>query len=155
MQKFSACRNRASPIHRFSSTRMRCITAICPAGPPKLSRAIRSHTANASAKETPWTRGCGAAEPDIDTASVISPLVHQLRLWLVGRPVVGLGGGVAAPAKERIIKLQSGLELFEVVAVHARQPERCRQKARGLRRQIQPRRVGGADDGCQPLERRD
>ena len=27
----------ASPIQRFSSTRMRCITAICPAGPPKES----------------------------------------------------------------------------------------------------------------------
>jgi hypothetical protein len=38
MQKFSACRNRASPSQRFSSTRMRCITAIWPAGPPKLSR---------------------------------------------------------------------------------------------------------------------
>ena len=35
----SACRNRASPIQRFSSTRMRCITAICPAGPPKESAA--------------------------------------------------------------------------------------------------------------------
>ena len=38
----SAWRNRASPIQRFSSTRTRCISAICPAGPPKLSRAIRA-----------------------------------------------------------------------------------------------------------------
>jgi hypothetical protein len=29
------CRNRCSEIQHFSSTRMRCITAICPAGPPK------------------------------------------------------------------------------------------------------------------------
>src|SRR5688500_5809567 len=31
-----ACRNRRWPIHRLSSTRVRCITAIWPAGPPKV-----------------------------------------------------------------------------------------------------------------------
>ena len=38
-----------SPIQRFSSTRMRCITAICPAGPPKDSSAMRAQTRVASA----------------------------------------------------------------------------------------------------------
>jgi hypothetical protein len=32
---------------------IRCITAIWPAGPPKLSSATRVHTRNASPKETP------------------------------------------------------------------------------------------------------
>src|SRR5437763_7180276 len=51
MQKLSACRKRPSPIQRFSSTRMRCITAIWPAGPPKLSAATRAQVQNASRKE--------------------------------------------------------------------------------------------------------
>src|SRR5215831_11391469 len=59
MQKFSACRNRRSPIQRFSSTRMRCITAICPAGPPKLSAATRAQTRKAAAKLMPWPVGQG------------------------------------------------------------------------------------------------
>src|SRR6266498_5287271 len=33
---------------------MRCMTAIWPAGPPELSKAMRSHTRNASRSETPW-----------------------------------------------------------------------------------------------------
>ena len=40
-------------IQRFSSTRMRCMTAIWPAGPPKLSIATRSQTRNASRSEIP------------------------------------------------------------------------------------------------------
>ena len=36
----------------FSSTRMRCITAICPAGPPKLSAATRPQVGVASASVT-------------------------------------------------------------------------------------------------------
>ena len=38
-----------SPIQRLSSTRMRCITAICPAGPPKLRARRRRPDRNASA----------------------------------------------------------------------------------------------------------
>jgi len=55
--------NRFSPTHFFSSTMMRCITAICPAGPPKLSAATRSQTRNASGNETPWL-GATAGRPD-------------------------------------------------------------------------------------------
>jgi hypothetical protein len=36
----------------FSSTRMRCITAICPAGPPKESSATRAQTRHASPGDT-------------------------------------------------------------------------------------------------------
>src|SRR5450759_2177601 len=50
MEKLSACRKRASSIHFFSSTRMRCIMAICPTGPPKLMQPIFSQTLKASAK---------------------------------------------------------------------------------------------------------
>src|SRR5688572_16275757 len=39
---------------------MRCITAICPAGPPKESAAMRSQTRKASAKETPCPGLTGA-----------------------------------------------------------------------------------------------
>src|SRR6187200_22777 len=44
MQKLSACRNRGSSIHFFSSTIMRCIMAIWPAGPPKLMQPILSQS---------------------------------------------------------------------------------------------------------------
>jgi hypothetical protein len=53
MQKLRAWRKRASPIHFFSSTRIRCITAIWPAGPPKLSKAIRAQVRVASRKLMP------------------------------------------------------------------------------------------------------
>ena len=54
--------DRRSPTQRFSSTRMRCITAICPAGPPKLRAATRAHTLAASAKLTPWASLAGDLE---------------------------------------------------------------------------------------------
>src|SRR5207248_11549645 len=53
MQELSAYRNRLSEIQRFSSTRMRCITAIWAAGPPKLRSATRVHTRSASLNDTP------------------------------------------------------------------------------------------------------
>src|SRR5438128_188925 len=59
MQKFSACRNLFSPIHFFCSTRMRCMTAICPAGPPKLSAATLAHTFTASRNVMPWVGVAG------------------------------------------------------------------------------------------------
>ena len=48
MQKLSACRKRCSSTHFFSSTSMRCMSAICPAGPPKPRQPIFSQTRNAS-----------------------------------------------------------------------------------------------------------
>ena len=50
MQKFNACRKRASSTHFLSSTTTRCINAICPAGPPKLMQPIFSQTRKASPK---------------------------------------------------------------------------------------------------------
>src|SRR4051812_11439485 len=50
MQKLSACRKRGSSIHFFSSTTMRCIMAIWPAGPPKLMQPILSQTLKNSPK---------------------------------------------------------------------------------------------------------
>src|SRR6266568_3880105 len=45
---------------------MRCMAAIWPAGPPKLSKAMRSHTRNASRSETPWP----AAPPSVSIMEV-------------------------------------------------------------------------------------
>src|SRR4051794_15636872 len=42
-----AWRNRRCPIHRFSSTSVRCITAIWPAGPPKVCSEIRNQARTA------------------------------------------------------------------------------------------------------------
>src|SRR3954452_10608444 len=50
MLKMSACRNRDSSIHVFSSTTMRCIMAIWAAGPPKLMHPILSQTLKNSPK---------------------------------------------------------------------------------------------------------
>ena len=41
-------RKRCSSIHFFSSTSVRCMRAICPAGPPKLMSPIRAQTRSAS-----------------------------------------------------------------------------------------------------------
>src|SRR3712207_413809 len=42
-----ACRNRRWPIHRCSSTSVRCMTAICPAGPPKVCSEMRNQARTA------------------------------------------------------------------------------------------------------------
>src|SRR5687767_2894266 len=47
-----ACRNRRWPIHRFSSTSVRCMTAIWPAGPPKVCREMANHARTAVRKGT-------------------------------------------------------------------------------------------------------
>src|SRR5829696_8130428 len=105
---------------------MRCMTAIWPAGPPKLSMATRAQTRKASARLTPcravsWRPGALVA---VD-ASVISGS------RLSDRPVVGLIRRVAAPAVEGIVEPHPGFELFEVVGVHPRQSRRGRQQTRG------------------------
>ncbi|MDR6206903.1 hypothetical protein QF025_005623 [Paraburkholderia graminis] len=52
MQKFSACRKRFSEIQRFRSTSSSCMSAIWPAGPPKLMKPSRSQYKNAVEKGT-------------------------------------------------------------------------------------------------------
>ena len=69
-------------------------------------------------------------------------------------PVVGLLDRVAAPAVEGVVQTHAGLELLEIVAVHARQAERGGEQAGALRRELGPRRIGAPDDEGEPVERR-
>jgi len=57
-QKFKAWRYCSSSIHLRSSTNSRCISAICPAGPPKLRQPIRVKTRTSS--ENSGTGNCDA-----------------------------------------------------------------------------------------------
>ena len=50
-------------------------------------------------------------------------------LHLVGWPVVGFFRGIAAPAVEAVVEQHAGIELLEIVAVHARQAERGGEQA--------------------------
>src|SRR4051812_380894 len=101
---------------------MRCITAIWPAGPPKLSIATRAQTRDASPKLTPWAgrRAALGADERISAIACRS---------LGGGPVVRFVGGIAAPAVECVVEAEACLELGEVIEIHARQAERGRQQA--------------------------
>src|SRR5882757_7248144 len=83
MQKLSACRNRSSEIQRFSSTRMRCMTAIWPAGPPKLRLATFSQTRNASLSDgnAPLSR-IGRAGGDKTSSAEIGLTGDIMRPWV-------------------------------------------------------------------------
>ena len=104
---------------------MRCITAICPAGPPKL-RARDPQPDPESLAEADAVAG-------ISFGVVVSSRQYRSRLRLVGGPVVGLAGRVAAPAIERVVERDAGLELFEIVIIHPRQAERGREQPGRLR----------------------
>src|SRR3712207_4065127 len=106
---------------------MRCITAIWPAGPPKLSAATRTQTQNASMKLTPWegVEGCPASAATIPVRLMSGPR-------LLRRPVVGFVHGIPTPTIEGVVKCHAGFELLKVVGIHARQAERGGQKSRGL-----------------------
>src|SRR4051812_1454031 len=67
MQKLSACRKRGSSIHFFSSTSIRCIMAIWPAGPPKLMQPSFSQSRNAAPK-----RGEASAAGTVSACTVMS-----------------------------------------------------------------------------------
>src|SRR5262245_22806023 len=110
---------------------MRCMTAIWPAGPPKLSIATRSQPRNASARDGKGRIAAAAPAAATDTASVMSCPVF------LGMPGMRLLGGVPAPAVERVVERHPGFELREVVGIHARQPERGREQAGGLRRLLE------------------
>src|SRR5262249_13921689 len=123
---------------------MRCITAIWPAGPPKLSAATRSHVQKASLSVTPWL---GTA--DASGATRMGGASSTPGSGLVGRPVVRLASRLAAPAVERIVKAHGRFQLLEIVAVHARVAKGRGKEASGLRREVKARRVGTAHDGRQ------
>src|SRR5205823_10613985 len=135
MQKFSACKKRGSSIHFFSSTSMRCIMAIWPAGPPKLMQPILSHSQKAS--------------PNVGAASVAmgaAPACTVMSRRLCG-PVVSLLGRMPRPGEQRIIHDKAALDhAVVVVAGKRREAERDRVQAGRLWRQVQPRRVGAAHD---------
>src|SRR4051794_24265104 len=112
------------------------MTAICPAGPPKLSIATRAQTRTASARLTP----CGLASRPPDVVVMVEASVmsgSRLPDW----PVVGLVSRIAAPAVERIVEGHPGFELFEIVGIHPRQPQRGGQQAWRLGHQIGTGRV--------------
>src|SRR5665213_2454556 len=120
MEKLSACRKRGSSIHFFSSTRMRCIMAIWPAGPPKLMQPIFSQTRKASPK-----LGC----------VLLSIVVMRSRS--LGRPVMAFLGGKAQPGEQGIVNHETAFEQpMIVVAGQNRQTERNRMQPGRLRREV-------------------
>ena len=90
------------------------MTAIWPAGPPKLSAATRIHVQNASRSDTPC-EGASAAFAPIRAATASSTSGSRL----VARPIVGFLAGVAAPAIERVVKSHRRVQLREVIPIHA------------------------------------
>src|SRR5581483_8499281 len=102
MEKFSACRKRASSIHFFSSTRTRCIIAICPAGPPKLTQPILSHVRKAS--------------PKFGVACFGRASISGGFRW----PVVPFPGRKAQPGEECIIKEEASPQEAVVVVAGKR-----------------------------------
>src|SRR5262245_15827821 len=126
---------------------MRCITAIWPAGPPKLKAATRNHVQKASANVTPWL-GRSAARGDArvtDTSMSISGLAR----W----PIVGFLRRVTTPTVHGVVETHSRLELLEVLAIHARVSKRYSKQTGRLWGELQPGRVGATHDGRQPRQR--
>src|SRR4249919_139094 len=138
MQKFNACRKRASSTHFFSSTRVRCMSAICPAGPPKLMQPILSHRRKAS--------------PKLGRASVA--IVVMLSRGL-GRPVVPLLGRKTQPGEQSIVDNEAAFKQSVIVVTgQRRKPERNGVQSARLRRDVVPCRVGAPHDQGQTRQRR-
>src|SRR6185295_19338935 len=144
MQKLSACRKRGSSIQRFSSTSMRCIIAICPAGPPKLMQPIFSQTRNAS--------------PKLGEASALASIVSVCTVIASRRlrgPIVPLLGRMPQPCEERIIDDKAALDHAVIVVARQRgEAKRNSMQARGFRREIVACRVGAAHEQREPREMR-
>src|SRR3954463_15511597 len=126
---------------------MRCITAIWPAGPPKLSIATRSQTRNASRSDTPCR---GTDWPPSAIASSATPgLLHRR-----GRPVVRFRLESATPGVERVVHHHAMSEHFVIVRKVRGQTERDGEQAAALRGQIVSGRLGPSDDLGQMVESR-
>src|SRR6185369_4069499 len=135
MQKFSACRKRGSSIHFFSSTSMRCIMAIWPAGPPKLMQPILSQSQKASPK-------LGAAPVPTGAVSVCTVISRRLC-----GPVVPLLGRMARPSEQRIIDHEPALDHAVIVVIRKRrEAERDRMQSGGFRREVVACGVSTAHD---------
>src|SRR5918996_3226341 len=117
MQKLSACRNRFSPIQRFSSTRIRCITAIWPAGPPKLSAAILAQTRTASLNGIPCE-----VEPTMSPGTAL--------IWFItGSELVRSARGAPAVAERGVQVLEHGDALREPLLILRMSPGDPRNQA--------------------------
>src|SRR4026207_103895 len=84
---------------------MRCMTAICPAGPPKLRSATRPQVGMASLSDGYEIGPALPTNVDLATTSFTSGP------RLIGGPVVRLVGGIAAPAIEGVVKQHPSFEL--------------------------------------------
>src|SRR5262249_41005852 len=120
---------------------MRCMTAIWPAGPPKLSAATRAHVQKASRRLTP----CGGVPTG---TSAVRAAVESFtsRSRLLTWPVVGFCGGIAAPAIEGVVERHRRVKLRKIVLIHARITQRRRQQTRALGNEVGPRGVSAAHD---------
>ena len=81
MQKLSACKKRASEIHRRFSTSSACMMAICPAGPPKLIKPSLSQKRNASANVG---GASGNFELNVFKPLIIHNFIHSAKLLSKG-----------------------------------------------------------------------
>src|SRR5437763_16166224 len=98
---------------------MRCMTAICPAGPPKDIAATRSQTRSASPNETPCA-GSGRGVP----LAVRSVTIFLLLSCRGRRPIVLLVLAAAAPGVERDVDRHAVLEHLVVIRESSRKPQR-------------------------------
>src|SRR5215510_6797370 len=126
---------------------MRCMTAIWPAGPPKLRLATRSQVWKASRSDTPCSSSerCGPATE----RSAMPGLLHRCR----GGPVVGLRLQLAAPGVERVVHHHAVTEHLVIVGKVRGQPQRDGEQAAALRGQVVARGVGAAHDRGEMVER--
>src|SRR5207237_3252338 len=128
---------------------MRCMTAICPAGPPNDSSAMRSQTRNASPNETPCAGSRRVVPLAVRSVTRFSSGSRRRRV-----PIVLLVLTAAAPGVERIVHRQTMPQHLMVVCEIRRKTERQSEKTRRLRRQFRPRRIGAAHDDGKRIERR-
>src|SRR4029453_2195765 len=125
---------------------MRCMTAIWPAGPPKLRLATRSQVWKASRSDTPCSSSerCGPATERSAMPGLLD--AH-------GRPVVRFRLQLAAPGIERVVHHHAVAEHFVIVGKVRGQPQRNGEQAATLRGQVVARGVGAAYDLCKMVER--
>src|SRR5262245_55811004 len=109
---------------------MRCMTAICPAGPPKLRSATRTQVRVASFNDGYEIDSVLPSKVDLAGASFIS------LPRLIGWPVVCLVHRIAGPTIQGVIEQHPSFELFQVVRIHAGEAKRCREQAGSLWRQF-------------------
>src|SRR5262245_14385306 len=111
---------------------MRCITAICPAGPPKLSSATRIQTRNVSASDMPWL--AVGRTPVVAVISVTKEPSSGCRF----RSRALLLELQATPCVKGVVHHQSMSKHFVVIREIGRQAIRDREQALALRSEIRP-----------------